>query len=286
MGTMAYLSTVSNKATNTFTGSKGISLKLTETNWGTDENGDGTIETKGEGMTAAENYTPGTVIKKNPILTNSTQEDGAGTEWVAIAVSYKLKDIPKTDSSTTASPIPYSLLKYFIKSSDTGVAQDGIAFNGNWVRIDVSNTSAGELTVVSNNDARDNQAFAIFLYNQTLGKDISTDALFEKVVIKTQDELGTDLPQLNTDLKSIVTNFDKDNKPYKVDAPAQLPNFEINVIGAAIKNEYKKSGDNTVSAEAIGELSPTDLSNLKTNLVTILKEHIGDDVKQLNGTAP
>ena len=93
------------------------------------------------------------------------------------------------------------------------------------------------------------------------------------------NKADTGLPKLNTDLKNIVSSFDKDNKPYKVDAPAQLPNFEINVIGAAIKTEYNQT--------TIAELSTADstkVTQLKNDLVEILESHIDTDARKLGGS--
>lgn len=305
MGTMAYLSTVSKKKINTFTGSAGISLELTETEWGIDADGDGDFEdagdTKGEGYNAAQNYTPGTVIKKNPVLTNTTTDSTAGTEWVAIAVSYKIKNVPQTDASTIDLPIPYSALKSFIKKSDVENAESGIAFydstaasgahasnssipeNEYWIPVSVDNDNAGKLTLGT--ASADNQAFAIYLYNKALAyNNTSTKPLFEQVVIKEQDAttgLGsaTGLPALNTYLKGALSTFNT-TKSYKVDAPAHLPNFEINVIGAAIKNEY--SGKSFITDFAAGNSSDqSNLSQLKTDLVSILQSHIDEDARKL-----
>lgn len=99
-GTMAYLSTLSNEKENTFTGSKGIQLELTEPYWdGTNDewktakdlDGSTDLDLKDKGETVAGNYTPGSVIGKNPILTNnSNAAKDNSPEWVAIAVSYSI----------------------------------------------------------------------------------------------------------------------------------------------------------------------------------------------------
>lgn len=68
-GTLAYLSAVTETATNTFSSSKNITTKLEE-------------EFKPE---EAENYTPGKVIAKVPTMTNTSAEESV---WMAVSLDY------------------------------------------------------------------------------------------------------------------------------------------------------------------------------------------------------
>ena len=58
-GTLAYLNSVTETKTNTFTSSKNITTTLTETEW---------LENSGK------DYTPGDVIKKNPVMINESDQ--------------------------------------------------------------------------------------------------------------------------------------------------------------------------------------------------------------------
>lgn len=296
MGTMAYLSTVSNKKQNTFTGSKGISLELTETYWDNelpDSDSDGTKDDlDGDGMPdtvkgseAANGYTPGTKIFKNPVLKNTTTESNAGTEWVAIAVSYQIKNVKvKNDDDTVADktlPIPYEQMCSFIDSIDFSTTA---ADSGYWIPVYMSTkieTNKGVIDTSSINDTVSDenknkskgQAFAIFLYSKTLEQTQSTVALFNKINIKTQENLvneATGLKVLNTYIKSVVGE-DKLAQEFTADInkAAYLPQFDINVIGAAVKNEYKKDGTSDAATKT-SELSSTDKSELLKNLVEVL----------------
>lgn len=68
-GTLAYLNSVTETKTNTFTSSKNITTTLTETEWLTD---------------SGKNYTPGDVIKKNPVMINESDQ----AVYMAIKVDY------------------------------------------------------------------------------------------------------------------------------------------------------------------------------------------------------
>lgn len=68
-GTLAYLNSVTETKTNTFTSSKNITTTLTETEWLTDSGKD---------------YTPGDVIKKNPVMNNESDQ----AVYMAIKVDY------------------------------------------------------------------------------------------------------------------------------------------------------------------------------------------------------
>lgn len=253
-GTMAYLSTLTDKKTNTFTGSGGILLKLTETNWDAySENnpsttltpeqlenlrGDknGKVETQGEYL--AKKYTPGMTIPKNPVLTNnsnnSNNADDKSPEWVALAVSY----------SIDGTAVTYDQMKNII----------------NEITFDTTNW-----TVIT--PAASTPTYAIYIYNKVLTTEIrgttdKTTALFSNVKIKDQDDLATGLATLKT-----VTGFT--DKDYSVNG--KLPPFEINVIGAAIKNEYKEKDDSATLATELTKLSDANKTKLENNLKSLLE---------------
>ena len=253
-GTMAYLSTLTDKKTNTFTGSGGILLKLTETNWDAYKNGTtvltqgelntlrgdntGKIQTQGEYL--AKKYTPGMTIPKNPVLTNNSKDaDDKSPEWVALAVSY----------SIGGTAVTYDQMKNIIEA---------IAFDTtNWTEITPTASTP---------------TYAIYIYNkvlttETTGTTDKTTALFSNVKIKNQDDLATGLATLKT-----VTGFT--DKDYSVNG--KLPPFEINVIGAAIKNEYKDKDDDdsTTLATELTKLSDDNKTDLEDNLKSLLESKL------------
>jgi hypothetical protein len=256
-GTMAYLSTLTDKKTNTFTGSGGILLKLTETNWDAYKNGTtvltqdelntlrgdetGKIQTQGEYL--AKKYTPGMTIPKNPVLTNNSNDaDDKSPEWVALAVSY----------SIDGTAVTYDQMKNIIEP---------IGFDTtNWTEITPTDSTT---------------TYAIYIYNKVLTTEktdttdkTKTTALFSNVKIKNQDELAAGLVELKK-----VTGFT--TKVYSENG--NLPPFKIDVIGAAIKNEYKKNGNTAADAEQWSELSTGangDQTKLKNNLVNLLKSKL------------
>lgn len=69
-GTLAYLNSVTETKTNTFTSGKNITTTLTETEWTSD---------------SGKNYTPGDVIRKNPVMVNESDQ----AVYMAIKVDYQ-----------------------------------------------------------------------------------------------------------------------------------------------------------------------------------------------------
>lgn len=262
-GTMAYLSTLSNKKENTFTGSKGISLNLTETYWdgtngewktATDLDGSTNLDLKDKGETVAGNYTPGSVIGKNPVLTNNSNNMDS-PEWVALAVSYTIGD----------KAVSYEQLKYLI---------DGIRFNtttaddGYWIAVDPLTSGSGTLN--------EKKGYMIYLYSKVLAKDAATKPLFTSVTIKSSDDLdGSTKDGYVTGLNTAL-GITEDAKKYKING--NLPGFQIDVIGAAIKNEYKKDGAST-AAEAWADLASDKQTELTNNLVGLLTSKLSDETK-------
>lgn len=252
-GTMAYLSTLSNKKENTFTGSKGIALKLTEPYWDeTPGADDGVTDLTELGKVAASSYTPGTKIGKNPILTNSST-DADSPEWVVLAVSYTIGN----------KAVSYTQLKYLIEkiTFNTTAADDGY-----WIAADP--LASGTLN--------EDKGYMIYLYSKVLAKDAATKPLFTSVTIKSSDDLeGSTKDGYVTDLNTAL-GITTDDQKYKING--NLPDFQIDVIGAAIKNEYKKDGAST-AAEAWADLAIEKQTELTTNLVGLLTSKLSDESK-------
>lgn len=267
LGTLAYLSTVTETKTNVFTGSKGIGLELTEPDYDPDEAG---------------SYTPGKIIAKNPILTNITNEDADATEWVAMAVSYQISN---NEATADYKPISYNAMKYLIKGIEFKTTN---ADNPNdfWIPVYVTTTSndgtISDITLTDNTKSND-QAFAIYLYNKTLGQNEATVPLFSQIEMKDTTALettGGGLDALTTYVKGLGNDWLK--KDYEVNG--NLPGFKIDVIGAAVKNEYKKTNDNTGAlATNISELSDADKNQLIKDLVEVLGPKISEDVRKVGG---
>lgn len=290
MGTMAYLSTVSDPKKNTFTGSEGILLDLTEPGWDADDDG---VADDGDGMKDAQSYTPGRVIAKDPILENTSSGTEDAPEWVAIAVSYTVGN----DAATTAyMPVSYEAMKYLIKdiafydsaaATTANSADNTIAVDEYWIPIYVTTAAAdGAIDdtsiTLTDNSMSDTQAFAIYLYSKTLAKNSSTPALFKQIEIRdtTTLEGTTGLSALTTYVKTNDSTFLTTD--YSVNG--NLPSFEIDVIGAAVKNEYDKDGASGTLATSISELSATDKNQLIKDLVEVLEPKIAENVRKVGGT--
>lgn len=289
LGTMAYLSTVSKPATNTFTGSKGISLKLTEPGWDTNDNGKAD---EGEGMKEAGNYTPGKTITKDPTLTNDTGTTGGdvtATEWVAIAVSYWIGN----DASTiNYKPVSYEAMKYLIEdigfynSAAATAASDNSG--GYWIPIYVtaqaSDGAINKSTItLSDNSKTNSQAFAIYLYNNTLANDASTHTLFDEIEIRNTTDLeaaSNGLSDLTTYVGGIGNGFI--TSAYAVNG--KLPGFKIDVIGAAVQNEYDDKDNAGTLATSVSQLSDDNKTQLIKDLVEVLEPKIDENIRKVGGS--
>ena len=279
MGTMAYLSTVSDEKHNTFTGSKGISLELTEPQW------------DAVGNAVANKYTPGKEIAKDPKLTNNTGSSGdaTATEWVAIAVSYWIGN-DATDISYK--PVSYEKMKCLISpisfynkaAADTANDTSG----GYWIPIYVTTQSSdGAITkdaiTLTDNSKSDIQAFAIYLYNNTLANAASTHTLFDKIVIRNT----TDLDATTNGLSDLTTYVGGAGNGFITSAYAvngNLPGFKIDVIGAAVQNEYKNKDNAGLLATNTSQLSDANKTQLIKDLVEVLEPKISADIRKVGGT--
>ena len=206
-GTLAYLGTRSEDKENVFKGSNDISLTLTEPKW----EGTEPYQTEPE-KERAKDYTPNSVYKKDPQLTNSTSgvADKAEkyAEWVAIKVDFEIEN-PLNRNVETATWGGIKAIVDVEAENGTKYTPDSITDpNGEWILIATSTNPTGTGTPALS----DNDTYAIYMYKTTLDVNDTTDPLFSQIQIKHQDYLQ---PQ---------------GKPF-------LPEFHINVYGAAIKNE-------------------------------------------------
>ena len=116
----------------------------------------------------------------------------------------------------------------------------------------------------------------IYLYSKVLAKDAATKPLFTSVTIKSSDDLeGSTKDGYVTDLNTAL-GITTDDQKYKING--NLPDFQIDVIGAAIKNVYKKDGAST-AAEAWADLAIEKQTELTTNLVGLLTSKLSDESK-------
>lgn len=240
-GTLAYLSTKSDKKINTFTATENIKLDLEEPDFDPEEDG--------------KDYQPDKEIAKNPQLLNITADDSS--EWVIMQIDYlvedqgtspatKYKSVTYEDitaNNTTDSKWEDADIKGLIdfdKDKTTGTVS-GINANNNWFRLTATQAQA-YFNQSDNNekptyDALVGQKCEYFIYRCALsgeeniasGTDLATATvanpaattitgskttpLFNKVTIKEQ--------------KQIVQNG------WNLD---DLPDFQIVAVGGAIKN--------------------------------------------------
>lgn len=206
-GTLAYLNSVTETKTNTFTSSKNISTTLTETEW---------IEDSGK------NYIPGDVIRKNPVMTNDSDE----AIYMAIKVDY-------TDN--LGDPMSATDFKKYAEITDYN--------EDDWEKV-----------------AQNSDGSEIWIYKTAVKAGESTDALFNNVKVNAQiTEEWSTLAKTTTiykcdadgnkieviDVKTDEydpTIIYKDQDGNIVDA-GTLPTFNIKVTGFAVQastfNTYK-----------------------------------------------
>ena len=206
-GTLAYLNSVTETKTNTFTSSKNISTTLTETEW-TEDSG--------------KNYIPGAVIRKNPVMTNDSDE----AIYMAIKVDY-------TDN--LGDPMSATDFKKYAEITDYNT--------DDWEKVSI------------NSDGSE-----IWIYKTAVKAGESTDALFNNVKVNAQiteewstlaktttiykcDADGNKLDAINVETEKYdPTVIYKDQDGNIVDA-GTLPTFNIKVTGFAVQastfNTYK-----------------------------------------------
>lgn len=251
--TLALLWGKSNIKTNTFTGSKGVSVVLSEEGW------DGsTVSTKGapaavldpsKGVKMAENYTPKMSIPKDPIITNESEKEEV---WVMMRVKYLIS--AKTTEAGDATKLAV-LATEFNKLATTYYDASN-AINPNWIPM------AGNPTIA----AADADGYYYYYYKTKLnkkgGSPVATEELF------TQVKINPTIGWLETDetRRYQITPIDSNmTGPYYTFAI--LPEFDIQIEGAAISVEENDPANLDTAADGSGRT--------KNDIITALKGVFG-----------
>lgn len=245
-GTLAYLQKQSNTKTNTFVGSGGLKLSLTESNWDQDHDDD---PDSGEPFGDAQSYESSATYLKNPQLVNQTVSnvpnwnldsnnennvnesdatsnstgsagDYAYTEYVALEMDLRAD----CDGDGNLEPVSYSLL--------TSNIIEEITFNSGWELIAYGTTSNGTTTwtaagtgtyltdskLVSAVNGADKFVFGYKAASNgvytVLNADCATSALFSQIDTKdtiksltgSHEELSGDFPSFTITLKGAAVD--------------------------------------------------------------------------------
>lgn len=192
--TLAILTQITETATNTFSSSKSIAIKLREPSWdGFNFDKDytsapGTVvnpEFEGNkdtlGLSMASEYVPGDIIPKDPTVKNTSRDEEV---YVALKATFYKGVYDSQNNEWSYVQIPY-----------TGT-QEGVAYFTSLygtVEIDSEWTKISE----ANNDQ-------LFFYEKTLGVNGETPALFENVKLKLDIEPDENerMPQFKIELKA------------------------------------------------------------------------------------
>lgn len=252
VGTLAYLGTQSDEKKNTFTGSAGIKLGLVEPNFETTQ----TSNTESERVRAGK-YTPGGEYLKDPMLYNSSNDNGS--EWVAMKVSFEL-DTNKDGNLETAT---WGDLKKIakIQYKDGAIYKDGFASSLTTPKWFLIHTSSGDATL------DDADTYAIFMYQDAIVKNAASVTDTSLASAYTSGSITTPL----FDKVTILDQTSIENSGFYNSTSKVMPKFQIDIIGAAIKNEYTYSSEGSAKlATAFSEVDPTEQENIKNELKRLL----------------
>lgn len=158
--------------------------------------------TGAKGEEKAEHYTPGLKIEKNPVITNNTSTTGAGdySEWVAMRVDYQIQD--STGALVNKTKEEFTGASGVVSSFNDSAGQAITDYAArNWIKVMPKTSTTAK--------------FDIYVYKVVLPKDNSTNSLFDSVTLK--------------DPITKVT----------IGGNQKYPQFKINILGAAIKNEIE-----------------------------------------------
>ncbi|MBD5088097.1 MAG: hypothetical protein HDT30_04675 [Clostridiales bacterium] len=258
VGTLAYLSTQSNKVTNVFTATNNIKLNLIEPNFDPDE---------------ASKFKPAGEYPKDPTLVNTTGDDSS--EWVILRVDYMVSKDAETDySNVSQSDITFKNEGNKLDADKAkGLITIGNLTGDGWIKLNLNDTwltNASKVKQAGSGDAVGKDAICEFyVYKKPLSSSadvknktttelhgmnninagVKTSPLFEKITVHSQEQL-----ELNG---------------YTMDT---LPRFKIDIVGGAIKNE----GDDSTLGEGVSELSATDTKSQKimNNLLGLVADKI------------
>lgn len=198
-GTLAYLNSVTETKTNTFTSGKNITTTLTETEWTSDSGKD---------------YLPGDVIRKNPVMNNESDQP----VYMAIRVDYEAADGELMDADTFS--------KYAsVTDYDTS----------NWEKISV-NADGSEIWVYKTAVEAASSTEALF-NNVEVNAGITEEwsALTKTKKVYRCDADGNKIAVIDTEKEEYEpTVIYKDEDNNIVDA-GTLPTFNIRVTGFAVQ---------------------------------------------------
>lgn len=273
IGTLAYLSTITDPKTNTFTASKDIVLGLDEPNWNWDDN---TNAPKEADKPNPGNFQPKIEYAKDPFLANLTPANGSelAEEWVAMRVDYSITPASGTKTSVTYTNLTTNdKAEGYDANNKAGIIEE-ITFDtdpssGKWYQL-----PAAFIKSITGSDEK----YDIFIYKYKLkavsgktsmasftdadkdgstGTTANTSRLFEKIQIKTQDQL-------------ILNGWEDVNN--KLSLPTS---FEIKVKGAAIKHDSSIAASSIDTAKLGASPSDddknTDSYKIAKELVDLLK---------------
>lgn len=227
-GTLAYLSSITETKTNTFTSSKDVTTELTETEWKEDSGKD---------------YTPGQVIAKNPVMIN---ESSSATDiFVAVKLDYVGSD---------GSLMGYEAFKKYAEAQTTGTDADKNGFNDQWEKIR-ENADGSEIWVVKAKLAKGASTAAIFDSIKVyagITEEWTSSAKTTKTY-KLDAEGNRTLVNTTTEVYDPTITY-YNEKGEKVDA-GTLPQFEIKVTGFAVQAEgFTEADGKTITDLGINEL--------------------------------
>lgn len=263
--TMALLWGKSNAKTNTFTGSKGVNVILSEENWdGSTADSDGKPVGKNgttineneltsdkldsdKGYVMATNYTPKMEIPKNPIMTNKSEKEKV---WVMLRIQYLINTKP---DGTTDTKIPV-LEKEFQKLAKTQDNSTNV-INPKWAAIS-GNPAEGSI---------DTDGYYYYYYLDKLdksdGTEVATEPLFEKILInETIGWAEIDEVKRYQVTPANTTTYSETYYTYAI-----LPEFQIKIEGAAISVEENDPEDLNTAVDVSG-------GRTKEEIRTALKE--------------
>ncbi|MDE7424161.1 MAG: hypothetical protein K2N51_10825 [Lachnospiraceae bacterium] len=253
VGTLAYLSTQSNKVTNVFTATGNIKLNLIEPSFDSEE---------------ASKFKPAGEYPKDPTLVNTTGDDSS--EWVILRVDYMVSpDEDTAYSNMSKDDIIYKnqTTTKLDAANKKGLITIGDFPGSDWIKLDLSSswlTNASKVKQAGSENAVGKNAICEFyVYKKSLSSDgnvknkttaelhnmnnigasVKTSPLFSKITVHSQEQL-----ELNG---------------YTMDT---LPRFKIDIVGGAIKNE----GDDSTLTGGKTELDVAD-----TKSQTIMNNLLG-----------
>lgn len=272
-GTLAYLQKKTDPKVNTFTGSAGLRLELTESNWDTDNDG---APDDGEPMKEAGSYIPGTVYTKNPQLVNFGFDDKYFTNGSYSWDDNVLKDTDSNDVTSVDTADNYAYSEYvafevdLLDQSDkknnpdkslsygklNNVIEDIVFDSRNWQLLAYYDTtwklcssttkyftSDGKLDTATT-PALDNATKFVFAYATVVDSKYQYTALSAK---NATEPLFSQI-KIRQDVYNFADN-DTDNA-VKIADGETYPQFDIKLIGGAVDtNTYASTTDTNTNTQ-------------------------------------